>query len=96
MTDWDLVSVSVMLLPFDVFDLGFTSDKGTLAMNARIVSVTEGANAEQAGLQIGDVLVGYSVTQQPSDTATIAIKRGEEKIKLRFLPARRVEVPQLK
>lgn len=94
--DWELVSGSVMLLPFDVFYLGFTSDKGTLAMNARIVSVTEGANVEQAGLQVGDVLVGYSVTQQPSDTATIVVKRGEEKIKLRFLPGRRVEVPQLK
>lgn len=95
MADWEMVSNRIRLLSFDVFDLGFISDKGALAMNAHIVSVTEGANVEQAGLQVGDVLVGYSVTQQPSDTATLTVKRGEEKIKLRFLPGRQVDVPQL-
>lgn len=95
MTDWESVSSNVALLPTDVFDPGFTTDRG-IAMNAKIVAVNDGASVQKAGLRIGDIMVGYSATQQPSDSATIVVKRGEEKIELHFLPARQILVPQVK
>lgn len=95
MSDWEPVSNKVALLPTDVFDPGFTTDRG-IAMNAQIIAIADGANVQKAGLRVGDIMVGYSATQQPSDSATIVVKRGEEKIKLLFLPARQILVPQLK
>ncbi|MGZ8517420.1 MAG: M61 family metallopeptidase [Chitinophagaceae bacterium] len=94
--DWELVSDKIALAPTPVFDLGFTTDKGAIAMDARINSIAAGANVQKAGLRVGDTLAGYSFTQQPSDTATIVVKRDGEKIKLRFLPSRQMEIPQLK
>ncbi len=95
-TDWEEVSGKIALLPTEFFDLGFATDKGGIAMNARIISIREGANVQKAGLRTGDIMVGYSSTQQPTDSATLVIMRGDEKIRLRFLPSREVLLPQLK
>lgn len=95
MNDWESVSSKVALLPTEVFDPGFSTDRG-IAMNAQIIAIADGANVQKAGLRVGDIMVGYSATQQPSDSATIVVKRGEEKIKLHFFPARQMLVPQLK
>jgi predicted metalloprotease with PDZ domain len=94
--DWEMISDKILLAPTQVFDLGFTTDKATIAMDARISSFAAGANAQKAGLRVGDTIAGYSFTQQPSDSATIVVKRDSEKIKFRFLPSREIKTPQLK
>lgn len=95
LSDWQAVTDKVAPAPTDVYDLGFTTDRG-IALNAIITSVAEGSNVHRAGLRAGDVMVGFSSKQHPAEWASITVKRGDEELKFRFLPARQVWVPQLK
>jgi predicted metalloprotease with PDZ domain len=95
-SEWKKVTGKLALMPTEVFDLGFTTDKRVIALNVRINAVDEGANAQKAGLRIGDTIAGYSSTNQPTDSTTVVVNRGGEKIKLRFLASRQTWVPQLK
>lgn len=96
MSDWQKVTDRIALGPTEIYDLGFTTDKNGIALNARITSLTEGGDAQKQGLQIGDVMIGYNSNKQPAIPASITVKRGEETIKLKYLPSRQILVPQLK
>lgn len=95
-SEWKKVTGKLALLPTEVFDLGFTTDKRVIALNVRINSIDEGSNAQKAGLRINDIIVGFSSTNQPNDSTTVIVNRGGEKIKFRFLASRQTLVPQLK
>jgi predicted metalloprotease with PDZ domain len=94
--DWEKVTDKIGLGSTEVFDLGFTTDKNGIAMNARITALTEGGDAQKVGLQVGDVMIGFSSNKQPNKPATITVKRGEEEIKLKYMPSRQIQVPQMK
>lgn len=96
MADWEKVTDKVVLGPTEVYDLGFTTDKGGIGMNARLTSFTEGGDAQKVGLQVGDVMVGFKSDFKPTSYASITVKRGEETLKFKYLPSRRIMVPQLK
>lgn len=96
LADWQQVTDKIVMGSAVVYDLGFTTDKNGIALNARIASLTEGGDAQRVGLQVGDVMVGYSSNKQPTSYASITVKRGEEEVKLKYLPSRQILVPQLK
>jgi predicted metalloprotease with PDZ domain len=93
--DWQAVSDKVELLPAEDFYLGFQTDRGMM-LDALITNVDAGSNAARAGLAAGDTLAGYSYNPQSRDSASIVVHRGAEKMKFRYLPVRRLMLPQLK
>jgi predicted metalloprotease with PDZ domain len=96
MAQWQQLFSNITLLPASRFDLGFTTETGSMTKNAIIARVQEGSNAQKAGLRVGDKLVNYNYTFHHRNTATFTVKRGEEELTLQYLPDQQVPVPQLK
>ena len=94
--DWHQVSGKLIMDTTMVYDPGFITDKGTIALNASIIEIREGSAIQKAGLATGDRLVGYSTTYNPADTTTLTVERGKEKIQFRYLAAKEIMIPQLK
>ena len=94
--DWQKVSGKLIMDTTMVYDPGFITDKGTIALNAMIVEVREGSAIQKAGLAKGDRLAGYSTTYNPADTTTLTVERGKEKIQFRYLAGKEIMIPQLK
>lgn len=78
-----------------VFSYGFTTDKGGLALNATINALDEQSNAALAGIKVGDVLKGYSITNNPEQEGEITVERNNERIKIRFFPSKKIKLIQL-
>jgi predicted metalloprotease with PDZ domain len=93
--EWQKVSTKMALVQSEVFDLGFTIDKSAMSLNAKITSIQEGSNVQKAGLQIDDVIAGFSSSLKPNEITTVTVKRGEEKIRFQYLPSRKIWTPQL-
>jgi predicted metalloprotease with PDZ domain len=93
--DWSQVTNRIVLQEAELFDLGFTTDKG-MVLNARLETVRPGSPAYDAGLRPGDILSGYSYQPASKTVATVKVKRGEETLRFQFLPLRKMMVPQLK
>ena len=84
--EYDLATVKV-------FELGVKKDDD----DARhIAEVTPGSNAYKAGLRAGDRIVSHSfVSERPDLEASFVVKRGDQKLDIKFFPARQMEIPQL-
>lgn len=95
--EWNRVtSGNFELREVKVFAYGFTTDKGGILPDAKIVSVDSMGNAAQAGLKEGDVIRGFNFYNNPFKESELTVIRNGEKIKLRFYPAKTVSVPQMK
>ncbi|HEX4956743.1 MAG TPA: M1 family aminopeptidase [Lacibacter sp.] len=79
-----------------LFAIGFTTDKVGLALNATVTSLDEHSNAAKAGILVGDIIKGYNLTYNPSQEGEITVQRGKELIKIKFYPAKKEKLLQLK
>lgn len=78
-----------------LFSIGFTTDKGGLALNAAVTALEKNSNAALAGIKAGDILKGYSLTYNPLQEGEITVQRGNEQIRIKFFPAKKVKLIQL-
>jgi|GEM_PF-3927053 len=91
---WKAATDRVRLRTASVFDYGFEPEGGRLARDVRILSVRPGSAAEAAGVRAGDQIKGGSFRKLPDQPGTLLVQRGTEELRFRYLPARRVLVPQ--
>jgi predicted metalloprotease with PDZ domain len=79
-----------------VFTYGFETDKGGLALNAKVTAVDEQANAFKAGLQPGDLLKGYNINNDANTEAELTVERNKQTLTFKFYPAKKITMLQLK
>jgi predicted metalloprotease with PDZ domain len=94
--EWNAVIPDGFILKeVPIFSYGFTTDKGGLSLHATITALDEHSNAALAGIKMGDVIKGYSITNNPAQEGEITVARNNEKIKIKFLPSRKIKLIQL-
>ena len=75
-----------------VFELGIKWDE----QNQTIVEIVPGSNAEKAGMQIGDKVIGRSYYyDQPEFEASFTVLRNDQEIDFSYLPATTAAIPLL-
>lgn len=75
---------SLELRTVKVFAQGFTFEKDPESGKTLVTSITKGSGAEGSGLQIGDVVKGYSLYGSVYTESEVTVQRGEELINLPF------------
>ncbi len=87
--------VRIELKKGEAFDMGFTVLGKKLHKGAKVSAVASDSNAEKAGLREGDVLLGYSIARGRDKKASLDVRRGQDRLAIRYRPVRTFERPQL-
>lgn len=95
LSDWNALRADWMAYKeVPVYFNGITYSDGSLKKDAIIASVDSASGAAKAGIMPGDVVVGYSIYNDPKMNDELTVQRDGKKLVFRYFPARAEKILQ--